>query len=187
MSHSTDVFLSHNWGKDELGRNNHDRVSFINDELQKYGYRTWFDEVQLKTKLLSQIAHGIEHTQGVIVFITKRYHDKVIGEDDGDYCKLEFNYAAKKKTSAKMLAVVMESNMRDSIKWNGTVGVIFADNMFIDMSGDLNNQDYLRQNIELLKERLKALGIKPSNTCNRNKGNKLLPTGIFDLAVFWWS
>ena len=184
MAHSRDVFLSHNWGEDELGRNNHDRVSFINDELQKYGYGTWFDEEQLKTKIHSHIAHGIERTQGVIVFITKRYLDKVNGEDEGDYCKLEFNYAARKKTSAKMLAVVMESNMRDSNKWDGTVGMIFADNMFIDMSGDLNNQDYLRQNIELLKERLKTLGIKPSNACNRNEGNKL-PTGIFNFGVFW--
>lgn len=29
---TTDVFLSHNWGTDELGRNNHQRVLIINKE-----------------------------------------------------------------------------------------------------------------------------------------------------------
>ena len=30
----TDVFLTHDWGKDELGRDNHARVSKINTALQ---------------------------------------------------------------------------------------------------------------------------------------------------------
>ena len=35
MAPGTDIFLSHNWGKDETGRDNHERVSIINKELQK--------------------------------------------------------------------------------------------------------------------------------------------------------
>ena len=44
MALDTDVFLSHNWGKDESGRDNHQRVSLINKELKECGYETWFDE-----------------------------------------------------------------------------------------------------------------------------------------------
>ena len=44
MTNSTDVFLSHNWGTDEEGRDNHERVALINEALNKLGYCTWFDE-----------------------------------------------------------------------------------------------------------------------------------------------
>ena len=47
MAARTDVFLSHDWGKDEYGRDNHQRVSLINDELKARGYKTWFDEEKL--------------------------------------------------------------------------------------------------------------------------------------------
>ena len=32
-----DVFLSHNWGNDEAGRNNHERVKYINNKLINVG------------------------------------------------------------------------------------------------------------------------------------------------------
>ena len=39
----TEVFLSHNWGDDDLGRDNHERVVQINDLLVDAGYVTWCD------------------------------------------------------------------------------------------------------------------------------------------------
>ena len=40
----TDVFLSHDWGPDESGRNNHERVSKLNEALKCEGIKTWFDK-----------------------------------------------------------------------------------------------------------------------------------------------
>ena len=108
MSHQTDVFLSHNWDKDELGRNNHVRVSKINEELKKRGYRTRFDEERMKGHIINRMAEGIEQTSGVIVFITKKYLDKVTGETANDNCRREFDYAVRTRTSSKMVAVVMK-------------------------------------------------------------------------------
>ena len=53
-----DVFLSHNWSKDELGRSNHNRVGKINNYLTQRGVKTWFDEEQLKK--LESTATGLE-------------------------------------------------------------------------------------------------------------------------------
>ena len=183
MAHKTDVFLSHNWGKDKLGRENHDRVSLINEGLKTYGFETWFDTERVKDEILSEVADGIDNTQGVIAFITQDYHDKVNGEKTNDFCKLEFDYAVKKKSPAKMLAVGMEKDMCDSDKWTKTVGIIFAKKLFIDMSGDLHDQNYFRQKIELLKNRLEACGIKPSNSVNRNEGSMQLPKGTFIFTI----
>jgi hypothetical protein len=43
----TDVFLTHDWGIDELGRANHDRVGTINKELKSLGFVTWFDSEKM--------------------------------------------------------------------------------------------------------------------------------------------
>ena len=43
MQGKTDVFLTHDWGKDELGRGNHERVAVVNTALKELGYTTWFD------------------------------------------------------------------------------------------------------------------------------------------------
>ena len=43
LSSLNDIFLSHNWGVDVLGRNNHVRVAKINSALKSFGFLTWFD------------------------------------------------------------------------------------------------------------------------------------------------
>ena len=45
MSLKTDVFLTHDWGKEQA---NHRRVAEINAALEKKGIITWFDEVRSK-------------------------------------------------------------------------------------------------------------------------------------------
>ena len=41
--HCYAAFLAHDWGTDELGRDNHMRVSKVNDALKTAGMKTWFD------------------------------------------------------------------------------------------------------------------------------------------------
>ena len=70
----TDVFLSHNWGKNSI---NHKRVSVINQKLVELGYKTWFDEEQLWGSIDKKMAEGIEQTECVIVFLTRAYHERL--------------------------------------------------------------------------------------------------------------
>lgn len=37
-----DAFLTHDWGDDEFGRNNHERVAKVNSALQHHGIVTWY-------------------------------------------------------------------------------------------------------------------------------------------------
>lgn len=59
----TDFFLSHDWGTDEVGRQNHERVSKVNEKLKEMGFSTWFDEEQLSGDIMDQMAKGIESTK----------------------------------------------------------------------------------------------------------------------------
>ena len=154
MTHNTDVFLSHNWGVDKLGRDNHWRVSRINKKLQNLGYQTWFDEDRLRGDIFEKMAEGIELTKSVIAFITQKYLDKVNGENASDNCKREFNYAVNKKTSSKIVPVIMERDMCDTSKWTGSLAFHLCNKLFIDMSGDLNDKAYLSLKMNSLKRSL---------------------------------
>ena len=89
----THVFLTHDWGTDELGRNNHERVTVVNEWLKDHGVVTWFDSDRMKGNVVQQMFNGIDNTCIVIVFITKNYIDKISGKNgQGDNCLKEFNY-----------------------------------------------------------------------------------------------
>ena len=59
MSRVTDVFLPITWGRDESGRSNHYRVSFINQELRKCGYKTWFDEDEMAGNIAERMSEEL--------------------------------------------------------------------------------------------------------------------------------
>eukprot|EP01031_Cornospumella_fuschlensis_P014535 gene14535-17750_t len=81
-SEATDCFLTHDWGKDELGRDNHARVGRLNGLLKARGFRTWFDEEMMRGDIQQKMADGIEHAACVVVFITVRYMEKVAGKGE---------------------------------------------------------------------------------------------------------
>ena len=156
----TDIFLSHNWGDDKHGRNNHERVAIINKKLNELGYKTWLDEKQMYGNIQKRMAEGIENTQGVLVFVTKKYQEKVNQTDNpNDNCLLEFNHATDKVTTSKMIAIVME---KDTTEWTGVFSMHLKQKMYVDFTGDLNDCKYLNKQMEMLNNELRKLGIQPT-------------------------
>lgn len=135
LSQMTDVFLTHDWGKEE-GQDNHERVSRINRALQAKGLRTWFDADKMTGNVKKQMTDGIASTKCVLVFITRRYMDKVDGTNAEDNCQLEFNFACQQKTGNKMVSVVMEERARDTKYWFGPVGMTLGSRLYVDMVDD---------------------------------------------------
>jgi hypothetical protein len=72
-----DVFLSHDWGKDERNRDNHQRVAKINELLKARGFRTWFDNDRMTGDIVAQMCDGVEKSALFVSFITSRYVSKV--------------------------------------------------------------------------------------------------------------
>lgn len=158
---SYDCFLTHDWGSDSLGRDNHQRVSQINRDLKSLGFVTWFDEERLTGDINKQMADGIDHSKMVVVFITKRYLEKVAGagpRGDDDNCRYEFNYACNRKGVASMLAVVMEPECRDTNTWQGTVGGKLGSNLYVDAAGA---GAPLSDAVQRIATELRARGVMP--------------------------
>ena len=127
----TDCFLSHNWGEHNK---NHAFVKRVNLELQKRGWKTWFDENQMDGNLRFRMAEGIDNTKCVVVFITREYRDKVNGIDMTDNCKYEFSYAMNQLGSQNMIPVILEEEMRDTKKWKGELGAALGSMLYVDLS-----------------------------------------------------
>lgn len=134
----TDCFVSHCWGLDELGRDNHVRAGRIYQGLQARGLRIWYDTVYLTGNITDHMCSGIDRTQLVIVCVTKRYVEKVGSDNAGDNCKKEFQYSDLHKTASKMIAVVMEPAVKDPKTWVGAVGFCLGNTLYIDFSKDEN-------------------------------------------------
>ena len=74
------AFLTHDWGTDEKGRDNHARVAAVHAALTAAGLRCWFDEEQMQGDINKQMTKGIDGSAVIVAFITSRYVTKVNGE-----------------------------------------------------------------------------------------------------------
>jgi hypothetical protein len=97
-------------------RDNHLRVQKLNDYLKARGLRTWFDSERMSGNVQEKMTSGIENSAVVVTCITKKYQDKVNGDNDGDNCKLEFLFAARVKTAKHIVPVIMEKCMLNQLK-----------------------------------------------------------------------
>jgi hypothetical protein len=75
-----DVFLTHDWCVDSTGRQNHERVTQLNEALKAAGVRTWFDSDRMKDDIVDQMTSGIDGSRCIIVCITPAYISKVAGK-----------------------------------------------------------------------------------------------------------
>jgi hypothetical protein len=132
-----DAFLSHDWGSDALGRNNHTRVAELNKALKLGGLVTWFDEEQMSGDVNQQMADGIDNSRTVVVCVTRSLNIKVSGQGprgQNDNCKMELDYALSRKGVENIVTVVMEPEMRDTSLWTSTLGGKLGGKLFIDAS-----------------------------------------------------
>jgi len=122
-----------------MDRNNHKRVSAINDALKEKGITTWFDGDRMRGDIVRQMTNGIDNSKIVIAFITKDYIQKVMGagvNGTNDNCKVEFDYAVRKKTADNIITVVMEDGCADTRQWSGAVGAYLGGRLYFDFRDD---------------------------------------------------
>ena len=136
-----DAFLTHNWGLDSEDRDNHNRVVKFKKHLEKKHKMDslWLDEERMTGNIVKQMSDGIDNSRFVIVFVTQKYIDKVAcrgPNGDRDNCHLEFHYAANRKGSSKMIAVVMEDACSDSKHWDGPVGMYLGGQLYFSYKND---------------------------------------------------
>ena len=127
------IFLSHAWGKDEDNRDNHLRVYQLNNLLKTYNCLTWFDETDLEGGIVQSMTSGIDWADLIIVCITRSYINKC-KKQGNDNCKLEFEYSINRKSSIRIIPLVMEDSCKNQSTWDGPVGACCGQLLYIDCS-----------------------------------------------------
>jgi hypothetical protein len=121
------AFLTHDWGKDELGRDNHHRVVQVAKNLKQRGLPIWVDEHQLTDNVFHQICQGVDSSDITIVFVTAKYVAAVVAAE-ASACQSGFNYAVARMGTALMIPVLMEQRMTDSALWPEPLAVLLQAN-----------------------------------------------------------
>eukprot|EP01041_Mallomonas_annulata_P003754 gene3754-7453_t len=147
-----DVYLSFDLGINDDGRKNVDIVTRVNDILKSFKIKAFFEHDHIGSVTLT----AIDKSQLVLVFLTRRYHDKVIGSDSKDYTQIEYLHCNRQKTADNMIPVVVEPSMRDQSQW--TSSLAFLRNIpFIDISDDSKFRDSVNALAAEIKSRIVPL------------------------------
>lgn len=183
----TDVFVSHDWGIDQLGRINHERVVKLVHELNRRMIRCWFDEQRLQGNIVQQMCAGIDKTQLMVVCITQRYVDKVRGQDAHDNCQKEFLYGCTQLSGARMIAVVMEPDMKDTKRWLGPVGMALSNNLYVDYTSDYNFEASINNLCSLIRSKIQtrydAIGMR--NTLKMSSNIKIMNSASKNIPLLY--
>jgi len=97
------AFLCHDRGIDSQVRDNHIRVVRMSRALHSRGIQVWIDDAEMSGDIDTRVCEGIDQSAIVLLFITRNFLVKVGGKGpmgEGDFCRLEFNYAKQEKTAA---------------------------------------------------------------------------------------
>lgn len=154
VKHRYNAFLTHSWAEDELGRSNHDRVARINAALKERGVCTWFDDDRMTGHVQHMMASGIDESATVVVFVTRIYMAKVNGDNDQDNCRIEFNYALRRKKVKGMVVVVMEEGMAKQADWTGVFGCNLGGQMYVAAWNDNDFEAYVEKIAKEVKRRI---------------------------------
>ena len=133
------LFLSHAWALDDIGRDNHARVQRLLCALERLGWSTWFDENNIGGNMDASVADGIEQATAVIVCLTKKYCEKINESARSpwrrDWCLKEWTYANTRRKL--LLPVIMESCMKNPRDWPvGMVLLELGSTLCVDASSD---------------------------------------------------
>ena len=159
MENSTkQLFFSHTWKKDNLGRDNHKRVYELARLLKKRGWSTWVDEDDMGGNIDAAMANGIDGADVVIVCLTEEYCKKVneTARDPRkrDNCLKEWTYATIR--NKLMLPVIMEPCLYNVTNWpQGVVLLYFGSTLYLDATKDDLSEAVIYINKTLLTYKLR--------------------------------
>jgi hypothetical protein len=176
MEKNKQLFFSHTWRPDNIGRNTHDRVFEMVKKLRDNGWTTWFDEEDMGGNIDAAMAEGIENADAILVCLTETYCKKVNetakNPRNRDNCLKEWTYANMR--NKLLIPVIMEPCLLNTNNWPpGIVSLYLGSTLYINASNDDISEAVIFANSFLLKH-----GLQP-----HNKTQNLFITGVKKLNI----
>lgn len=137
------IFISHAWGTDATGRDNHERCRQLAKRLkEEYRYHIWIDHAEMYGNIDSAITRGINNSTVILICLTEKYNSKINDAANNcrpnDNCYKEWNYSLFKQKL--IIPVIMEESMKEIyLQREGIIPMYFHSTLFIDASSDIEN------------------------------------------------
>lgn len=144
MNKTYDFYLTYNRGLDAHGRVNQERVNNLSQTLESIAFiNTIHDDEMEGENIMTSLNDKCDK---VLVFITKRYIDKVTSKySHEDSCRMEFDYSARRRGIKNLIPIVMEEECKSLKNWKGVLGTTLATQQYIDFSSDENLNQVVRE------------------------------------------
>lgn len=135
------LFFSHTWHCDNLGRDTHQRVHELVKKIRYKGWTTWFDEEDMGGNIDAAMAEGIDCADAVILCLSETYFNKVqeTAKDPRkrDNCLKEWTYMNTR--NKLIIPVIMEPCLQDVKNWPpGIISLYLGSTLYIDASNDFD-------------------------------------------------
>ena len=141
-----EIFISHAWGPDELGRDNHNRCMQIANQLIENNYTVWFDEHDMYGIIDNAIMRGINNCKIFILCLTKKYCDKINNAVNNNFlndnCYKEWNYCLFKQKI--IIPIIMEPCMKNIYFCDGIIQMYLNSTIYIDCSERISIEKIIR-------------------------------------------
>jgi hypothetical protein len=151
------VFLTHTWKPDEMGRENHVRVAFLNEALKSRGVITWFDSERMTGSVRHEMSDDLYASCCVLICITREYETKVNSGKKSDNCYYEFNLASNDEHLVEhLIPVVLDRSLTNPSSWaRGRLSGELKRNIFIDASEDFSNTERFGKVCDAILKRIR--------------------------------
>jgi len=161
MKKNKQLFFSHTWRPDNLGRNTHKRVHTIVKKLRNNGWTTWFDEEDMGGNIDAAMAEGIENADAILICLTETYCKKVNetakNPRNRDNCLKEWTYANMR--NKLLIPIIMEPCLLNTNNWPpGIVSLYLGSTLYINATDNDLSESVIFANSFLLNN-----GLQPHN------------------------
>lgn len=130
------IFISHTWKPDSLGRDTHKRAQHLKCSLEKLGWSVWFDETDMHGNIDASMANGIDNCSVVLFCLTHTYFENIENAANTSRmsnCLKEWNYSQIRNKLS--LPVLFEPELCDLNQWPpGVISMTFGRSLYIDAS-----------------------------------------------------
>ena len=190
------LFFSHSWKNDNLGRNNHYRVYKLAKILQNQGYSIWIDEDNMIGDIDYCMSDGIENSDIILVCLSESYFKKIDEAAKNPYkrdnCYKEWSYSNARQK--KMVPMIMEPSLKNISNWPPSIiSLYFASQLYIDCTFDnlqINTNNILNylKKISVFPKRKNLqndnyFGKKMINKTNYSLVNKFLVNLLLNMKI----
>ena len=142
------VFASRASGDEDF--KTHKQVMAVANRLESQNITVWVDEEQIRYNVIDSIAAGIAASNKILVFLTKRYMERLMNPNNN--CTRELEHCVRRKGLENLIILLFEDGLQDYKTWSAKADFLLGGQLYIDISSSEKLEENLSKVVEEIKK-----------------------------------